>query len=336
MSPWSAARAALRVYAAGAAVILSQLLRRLLGGFADPVFAPQPGRVAIVTGGSEGIGLATCRRLALLGMRVIIAGNDAAKGQEAVRTIREETGNQEVEFSYCDLASMRSIREFVLKFKEKQLPLHVLVNNAGVMMVPRRQETEDGFEQHFGVNYLGHFLLTLLLLDTLGRAGRPGAHARVVSVSSATHYVGELNLDDLQSRDGYSPHAAYAQSKLALVLFTYHLQALLEARGSPVSALVADPGVVDTALYRHVFWGTRLVQRLFGRWLFKTPEEGARPSVFAALAPELEGAGGRYLDGAREARSLALTYDRQLQQALWARSCRLARVRDPDTGSIPE
>ncbi|CAK6450688.1 unnamed protein product [Pipistrellus nathusii] len=336
MSPWSAARAALRVYAAGAAVILAQLLRRLLGGFAEPVCARQPGRVAIVTGGTEGIGLATCRRLALLGMRVIIAGNDVTKGHQAERSLRAETGNPEVEFSYCDLASMRSIREFVLKFKERNLPVHVLVNNAGVMMVPERQETADGFEQHFGVNYLGHFLLTLLLLDTLERSGRPGAHARVVSVSSATHYVGELALDDLQSRNGYSPHAAYAQSKLALVLFTYHLQALLDARGSPVSALVADPGVVDTALYRHVFWGTRLVQKLLGRWLFKTPDEGARTSVFAALAPELEGAGGRYLYGVREARSLALTYDRQLQRALWAQSCRLARVRDPATDSIPE
>ncbi|XP_015418748.1 PREDICTED: dehydrogenase/reductase SDR family member on chromosome X [Myotis davidii] len=104
-----------------------------------------------------------------------------------------------VEFSYCDLASMRSIREFVLKFKEKKLPLHVLINNAGVMMVPQR-ETADGFEEHFGLNYLGHFLLTNLLLDTLRESGCPGRSARVVSVSSATHYVGELALDDLQSR----------------------------------------------------------------------------------------------------------------------------------------
>lgn len=335
MSPLSAARAALRVYAAGAAVILAQLLRRCLGGFTEPVFPRQPGRVAIVTGGTEGIGLATSKRLALLGMHVIIAGNDSAKGRQVVRKIKEETGNQEVEFSYCDLASMRSVREFVLKFKEKKLPLHVLVNNAGVMMVPQR-ETEDGFEEHFGLNYLGHFLLTNLLLDTLRRSGRPGCEARVVTLSSATHYVGELALDDLQSRGGYSPHGAYAQSKLALVLFTYHLQALLAAQGSHVTANVADPGVVNTDLYKHVFWGTRLVKKLFGWWFFKTPDEGAWTSVYAAVAPELEGVGGRYLYNERETRSLALTYDQHLQHQLWARSCRMTGIHDQTGDTFSE
>nr|XP_054107383.1 dehydrogenase/reductase SDR family member on chromosome X isoform X2 [Callithrix jacchus] len=245
MSPLSAARAALRVYAAGAAVILEQLLRRCRGGFPEPVFAPQPDRVAIVTGGTCGIGYSTAKHLARLGMHVII-----------------------VEFLYCDLTSMASIWQFVQKFKMKKIPLHVLVNNAGVMMVPQRK-TRDGFEEHFGLNYLGHFLLTNLLLDTLRESGSPGHSARVVTVSSATHYVAELNMDDLQSSACYSPHGAYAQSKLALVLFTYHLQRLLEATGSHVTANVVDPGVVDTDLYRHVFWGTRLVKKLLSWLLFK-------------------------------------------------------------------
>ncbi|XP_076963895.1 polyprenol dehydrogenase [Callospermophilus lateralis] len=197
MSPLSAARAALRVYAAGAAVLVAQLLRRCLGGFAEPVFCQQPDRVAIVTGGTDGIGYATAKCLARLGMHVVIAGNNDAKAQEVIRKIREETLNSKVEFLYCDLGSMTSIRQFVHKFKMKNVPLHVLVNNAGVMMVPQRQ-TKDGFEEHLGVNYLGHFLLTNLLLDTLKESGSPGCSARVVTVSSATHYVGELNLDDLQ------------------------------------------------------------------------------------------------------------------------------------------
>nr|KAF6267848.1 dehydrogenase/reductase X-linked [Myotis myotis] len=293
MSPLSAARAALRVYAAGVAVMMAQLLRRCLGGFTEPVFPRQPGRVAIVTGGTEGIGLATCRRLALLEMHVIIAGNDAAKGREVARKIREETGNQK----------------------------------AGVMMVPQRQ-TEDGFEEHFGLNYLGHFLLTNLLLDTLRESGRPGRSARVVSMSSATHYVGELALDDLQGRGGYSPHGAYARSKLALVLFTYHLQGLLAAQGSHVTANVADPGVVDTDLYKHVFWGTRLVKKLFGWLFFKTPDEGAWTSIYAAVTPDLEGVGGRYLYNEKDSRSLAVTYDPHLQQELWARSCQMTGIRD--------
>nr|XP_031527083.1 dehydrogenase/reductase SDR family member on chromosome X isoform X3 [Vicugna pacos] len=164
------------------------------------VFPAQPERVAVVTGGTDGIGYATAKCLAKLGMHVIIAGNNDGKALEVVRKIKEETLNEKVEFLYCDLASMRSVRQFVQKFKMKNIPLHVLVNNAGVMMVPERS-TEDGYEEHFGVNYLGHFLLTNLLLDTLKASGSPGRSARVVTVSSATHYVGELNLDDLQSRN---------------------------------------------------------------------------------------------------------------------------------------
>ncbi|ELV12574.1 Dehydrogenase/reductase SDR family member on chromosome X, partial [Tupaia chinensis] len=302
-----------------------------------PAFPPQPGRVAIVTGGTDGIGYSTAKRLARLGMHVVIAGNNESKAHHVVQRIKEETLNDKgadplacvftVEFLYCDLASMTSIRQFVQCFKRKKLPLHVLVNNAGVMMVPQRK-TEDGFEEHFGLNYLGHFLLTNLLLDTLKESGAPGHSARVVTVSSATHYVGELDMDDLQSSRWYSSHGAYARSKLALVLFSYHLQRLLAAAGSHVTANVVDPGVVDTDLYRHVFWGTRLLQRLFGRWFFKTPDEGAWTSIYAAVTPELEGRGGRYLYNEKETKSLKITYDRKLQEQLWAKSCQMTGVLD--------
>uniref|UniRef100_A0AC11DIH4 Dehydrogenase/reductase X-linked n=1 Tax=Ovis aries TaxID=9940 RepID=A0AC11DIH4_SHEEP len=129
MSPLSAARAALRVYAVGAALVVAQLLRRCVRGFVEPVFSPQPERVAIVTGGTDGIGYSTAKQLAKLGMHVIIAGNNDSKAQDVVRRIKEDTLNDQVEFLYCDLASMRSIREFVQTFKMKKLPLHVLVNN---------------------------------------------------------------------------------------------------------------------------------------------------------------------------------------------------------------
>ncbi|XP_053435518.1 dehydrogenase/reductase SDR family member on chromosome X [Nycticebus coucang] len=333
MSPLSAARAALRVYAAGAAVLVAQLLRRCRGGFVEPVFPRQPDRVAIVTGGTDGIGYATARYLARLGMHVIIAGNNESRAQEVVSKIKEETLNNKVEFLYCDLASMRSVRQFVQNFQMKNMPLHVLVNNAGVMMVPERR-TQDGFEEHIGVNYLGHFLLTNLLLDTLRVSGSAGQSARVLTVSSATHYVGELNMDDLQSRENYSPHGAYAQSKLALVVFSYHLQRLLSAEGSHVTANVVDPGVVDTDLYRHVFWGTRLVQKLFAWLLFKTPDEGAWTSVYAAVTPDLEGVGGRYLYNEKETTSLKVTYNHELQQQLWATSCEMTGIVDVTRDTI--
>ncbi|XP_037368653.1 dehydrogenase/reductase SDR family member on chromosome X isoform X2 [Talpa occidentalis] len=306
---------------------LSLLLGPGLVATGPSVFPPQPGRVAIVTGGTVGIGYATAKHLARLGMHVIIAANDDARAQDAVSRIRRETLNQKVEFLYCDLASMRSIRQFVQKFKKKGLPLHVLVNNAGVMMVPERK-TRDGFEEHFGLNYLGHFLLTNLLLDTLKASGSPGRSARVVSVSSATHYVGELNMADLQGSLDYSSHGAYAQSKLALVFFSYHLQRLLAAQGSPVTANVADPGVVDTELYKHVFWGSSILKKMLAWWVFKTPDEGAWTSIYAAVTPTLEGVGGRYLYNEKETKSQKTTYDLKLQRELWARSCQMTGIRD--------
>ncbi|XP_042722724.1 dehydrogenase/reductase SDR family member on chromosome X, partial [Lagopus leucura] len=297
------------------------------GAPSGPVFPTQNGKVAIVTGGAKGIGYHTVKHLARLGMHVIIAGNSEREGQEAVRKIKEETLTGKVEFLYCDLASMKSIRQFVQQFRAKNCPLHVLVNNAGVMLVPERQ-TEDGFEEHFGLNYLGHFLLTNLLLDTLKQSGTHSHSARIVTVSSATHYVGELHLDDLQSRCSYSPHGAYAQSKLALVLFTYRLQHLLTANGSHVTANVVDPGVVNTELYKHVFWVVKVVKWMTAWLFFKTPEEGASTTIYAAVSPEMEGVGGCYLYNEERTKSADVAYDEELQRRLWTESCKMVGISD--------
>ncbi|XP_038613018.1 dehydrogenase/reductase SDR family member on chromosome X, partial [Tachyglossus aculeatus] len=296
-------------------------------GLPTPAVPLPSGTVAIVTGGTQGIGFSTAKHLARLGVHVIIAGNEDIRGQEAVKKIKEETSNDKVEFLYCDLASMKSIRKFVRQFKAKKCPLHILVNNAGVMMVPQRK-TVDGFEEHFGLNYLGHFLLTNLLLENLKKTGSPSYNARVITVSSATHYVGELNIDDLQSSRFYTPQGAYAQSKLALVMFTYQLQQLLTEGGHHVTANAVDPGVVNTDLYKHVFWGTRLVKKITGWLLFKSPDEGASTSLYAALSPELEGVGGCYLYEEERTRSAHLTYDQELQRKLWAQSCKMVRIPD--------
>uniref|UniRef100_A0A8C5SSE0 Dehydrogenase/reductase X-linked n=1 Tax=Laticauda laticaudata TaxID=8630 RepID=A0A8C5SSE0_LATLA len=163
---------------------------------------------------------------------------------------------------------MKSIYQFVKEFKAKNFPLHVLINNAAVMLVPEKK-TEDGFEEHLGINYLGHFLLTNLLLDILKQSGTHSHNARIVNLSSATHYVGELHLHDLQSSCLYSPHGAYAQSKLALVLFSYQLQHLLTLEGSHVTVNVVDPGVVNTDLYQHVCWAVKMVKWMTSWLLLK-------------------------------------------------------------------
>ncbi|XP_059679680.1 dehydrogenase/reductase SDR family member on chromosome X isoform X1 [Gavia stellata] len=353
MSLLSALVPLLRVYYIGLLVILHQLRRRRLrprcppataspqtsaqsrAGAASlsPVFPTQNGKVAIVTGGAKGIGYQTVKHLARLGMHVIIAGNSESEGQEAVRKIQEETLTGKVEFLYCDLASMKSIRQFVQRFRAKNYPLHVLVNNAGVMLVPERK-TEDGFEEHFGLNYLGHFLLTNLLLDTLKQSGTHSHHARIITVSSATHYVGKLQLNDLQSRCSYSPHGAYAQSKLALVLFTYRLQHLLTANGSHVTANVVDPGVVNTELYKHVFWVVKVTKWMTAWLFFKTPEEGASTTIYAAVSPMMEGAGGCYLYNEERTKSADVAYDEELQRRLWTESCKMVGISD-ESSRIP-
>ncbi|XP_028640320.1 dehydrogenase/reductase SDR family member on chromosome X [Grammomys surdaster] len=327
--------AALRVYAVGIAVALAQLLRRLRGDFQPPDLPPQPGRVAVVTGGAEGIGLSTARRLARLGMRVVVAGNDERKGRAAVDVIRAESGADSAHFLFLELASLASVRRFVREFEASGRPLHVLVNNAGVMLEPRG-ETEDGFERHAGVNFLGHFLLTLLLLPALRASGRPGRGSRVVTLGSATHRVAGLDPRDLRGRLPYSAHAAYAGSKLALALFALRLQRLLDARGDPVTSNLADPGVADTALYRHAWAGLRAARRALGRLAFKTPDEAAWTPAYAAAAAELEGVGGRYLYDEAEAEPAEAARNRALQRALWAEACRATGLEDETAGCVCE
>ncbi|XP_060089891.1 dehydrogenase/reductase SDR family member on chromosome X isoform X2 [Heteronotia binoei] len=286
---------ALRVYCIAFHVVLHQLLRRLRPGCPfKPVYPQQNGNVAIVTGGTKGIGYHSVKCLVRLGMHVIIAGNSESEGQETVMKIKEETLNAK----------------------------------AAVMLVPERK-TEDGFEEHFGINYLGHFLLTNLLLETLKQSGTHNHNARIVTLSSATHYVGELHLNDLQSSCLYSPHGAYAQSKLALVLFSYWLHHLLTVEGSHVTVNVVDPGVVNTDLYRHISWPAKLAKWMTGWLLLKTPEEGASTSIYAAVSSELEGVGSCYLYNEQRTKSLDLSYDEELQRRLWTESCKLVGI--PDT-----
>ncbi|XP_023252932.1 dehydrogenase/reductase SDR family member on chromosome X-like, partial [Seriola lalandi dorsalis] len=232
-----------------------------------------------------------------------------------------------VEFIFMDLTSLKSVQQFVEMFRARGLPLHVLVNNAGTMMVPEMR-TVDGFEFHFALNYLGHFLLTNSLLDILKRSGRQGSRSRIVNVSSATHYAGVVDMEDLNRRACYSSHGAYAQSKLALVLFTYHLQEQMTAGGFPVTVNAVDPGMVDTALYDNLWSLAQAMKKPVAKTLFRTPAEGASTTVYAAVASEMEGVGGRYVYNGRKTRSADLSYDSELQAELWKKSCELAGLRE--------
>ncbi|XP_042282558.1 dehydrogenase/reductase SDR family member on chromosome X-like [Thunnus maccoyii] len=309
-----------KLYLLGLEVLLVQLFSKT---FRLPVMPRQDGKVAIVTGGGRGIGYEVVRHMARLGAHVIIGGRDEQEGLAAVRRICEEYKEAKVEFKKLDLASLQSVRQFVQSFKKRDLPLNILINNAGVMLVPEGR-TEDGFEQHFGVNYLGHFLLTWLLLDTLKNSGKSGDFSHVVNVSSSAHRIGEIRLNDLNSCQCYSAYRAYCDSKLAQLLFSSHLHRELQDGGFSVSSCAVDPGMVDTALYRHLWTPLRLAQSALARLLFRTPAEGAAIVLYAALSPALEGeCGGGYWANGRRETTTPPTFDLKLQLSLWEASHRL-------------
>ena len=249
------------------------------------------GKVALITGGSSGLGQETARVLAERGARVILTARDLPKGEAVAAGIRASTGNQHVEVEKLELGSLKQIRAFAERFLARHPTLHILVNNAGVMACPPAK-TADGFELQFGSNHVGHFLTTCLLAPALRRA----APSRVVSVSSRGHHMSPVVFDDIQfERRPYDKWLAYGQSKTANVLFAVGLERRLGARGVHANAL--HPGGIMTELSRHLQpEDLQFLQARTRGMKFKSVEAGAATSVFAATAPELEGRGGLYLE----------------------------------------
>ena len=247
------------------------------------------GKTIVITGGNTGIGKESAVDLARRGARVIIGCRNLQKGKEALKEIKERSGNSNVFLEELDLASLKSVRSFADKILNLESRLDVLINNAGVLMCPY-QKTKDGFEMQFGTNHLGHFLLTMLLLDRLKRS-QP---SRIINVSSVAHSWGsdKINFADINYEKSYDRWAAYYNSKLANVLFTRELSKRLE--GTHVTVNVLHPGVVTTELQRHMFFSSNLFYPI--RWyLFKTAEQGAQTSIYCAVSEEMEGVSGKYL-----------------------------------------
>ena len=247
------------------------------------------GATWIVTGGNSGLGFETARALARSGADVLIACRDPERADAAVARLRAGNPRGEVEAMALDLASLASVRAFASAFLGRQLPLHGLVNNAGVMALPRR-ETVDGFEMQLGTNHLGHFALTGLLLEPL--LATPGS--RIVNVSSTMHKLGRMRWDDLHGERSYGKWSAYGQSKLANLLFTYELQRRLGAKRAETISLACHPGYAATNLQyagprmQGSSWleaGAGLLNRLFAQ----SAAMGALPTLYAATAPGVRG-----------------------------------------------
>ena len=247
------------------------------------------GRTLIVTGGNSGLGFETARALARRGARVVLACRNPEKAREAIAKLHAENPRADLEGMALDLASLASVRAFAKRFLAENDALHGLVNNAGVMALPRC-ETVDGFEMQLGTNHFGHFALTGLLLEAL--LATPGS--RVVNLSSTMHKTGRMRFDDLHGERSYGKWTAYGQSKLANLLFTYELQRRLAAKRAATISVASHPGYAATNLQ---FAGPRMQGSalleagagLLNRILSQSAEMGALPSLYAATAPGVQG-----------------------------------------------
>ena len=246
----------------------------------------QAGRVFLVTGGTSGMGYEDAKALAVAGAQVVIAARNPQRGREAIEKIKAEAPGAKLQFEAVDLSSLQSVRALTERLNRSLPRLDGLINNAAVMALPERSESADGFEMQLATNYLGHFALTADLLPLLRKSDAP----RVVTLSSIAIHRGQLNLDDLQS-ESYDAYAAYAQSKLACLMFALELQKRSDAAGWGLRSIAAHPGIAVTEL---VARGPGLDSERGRAWVamrdqMQTAAQGAIPTLFAATAPEAQG-----------------------------------------------
>jgi len=269
-------------------------------------------RVCVVTGASSGIGKETAKKLAELGATVVIVCRKKKRGEKAMSEIIGAGAGAPAELILADFTSLDAVRAGAKEFLEKHDSLAVLVNNAGGVHVTR-SVTADGFETTFQVDYLSHFLLTNLLLGLLKKS----APSRIINVSSASHYRGHLDFDDLQMKKGYGVMKAYSQAKLAQVLFTYELSRRLEGTGITVNCL--HPGTVATNIWKGSMGPFSFLGNISRPFLI-SPEEGAETPVYLASSPEVEGVTAKYYDHRREKQSSDESYDLLVAKRLWDES----------------
>ncbi|NNM58099.1 oxidoreductase [Acidocella sp.] len=282
----------------------------------------QAGKLAVITGANSGIGYFTALQLAKAGANVILACRNAEKGAAAAAKINAAAPGRAV-FEALDLARLASVHDFAARFKAAHGTLDILINNAGVMATPARQTTADGFELQFGVNFLGHFALTTLLLPALMKAPAP----RVIQLSSIAHRQGRIDLTDLQSARAYKPWQAYSQSKLAMLMFALELQRRADAGGWGLLSLAAHPGIARTELIANGPGAgslTALGLKLVEPFISQSGEAGALPTLFAATTADVPPGGYYGPTGFREfrgppgkARPEKHALDAGVARALW-------------------
>jgi NAD(P)-dependent dehydrogenase (short-subunit alcohol dehydrogenase family) len=294
----------------------------------------QVGRRAVITGANSGIGFEAALELARKGAELVLPARTQAKANDAAARILKQVPNAKLHPEVLDLAEQASVHGFASRVIEKfpGQSLDLLINNAGVMALPTREVTADGFERQFATNYLGPFTLTALLLPSI----RQAAGSRVVTVSSSASNQGKIEFDNLQSERVYKPmFQAYAQSKLADLIFTLELQRRLKAAGSPILSTAAHPGYAVTNLQAdHVPSGLKIVMAVLKPFMSQDAAHGALPTLYAAVAAEALPGGYYGPDGIAELKGYPTTVpvpksalDETVAKRLWAESERLTRVK---------
>uniref|UniRef100_A0A4D5RPY2 Putative dehydrogenase with different specificities related to short-chain alcohol dehydrogenase n=1 Tax=Ixodes scapularis TaxID=6945 RepID=A0A4D5RPY2_IXOSC len=317
MARYRPSRAMVVMSSIGVGVGCTVLFKELLGGCRYTGDEKLNGKNVIVTGSNTGLGKEAAREFAKRGANVIMACRDIKKCRRTRKELIEATKNTNIVCEELDLASLESVREFATRITANIGKVHILVNNAGVMRCPRTL-TKEGFEKQLGVNHLGHFFLTLQLLDAIKAA----APSRIVNLSSVAHLRGQIKFNDLNSEQSYDPAEAYNQSKLANTLFTRELARKLEGTG--VSTFAVHPGIVNTEINRHMgiassFVATILVKPIL--WLFtKSPRQGAQTVIHCALAEGLEADSGAYFSNCKVAAANPIADDENVAKWLWATS----------------
>ncbi|XVF08059.1 hypothetical protein REPUB_Repub06bG0193000 [Reevesia pubescens] len=274
---------------------------------------------AIITGGASGIGLETSRVLALRGVHVVIAARNLKAANDAKKVILTEDETALVDVLELDLCSINSIRAFADNFIALNLPLNILINNAGIMFCPF-QLSQDGIEVQFATNHIGHFLLTNLLLDKMKNTAKAsGIQGRIINLSSIAHnhcYKNGIRFDQIIDKDGYNDKRAYGQSKLANILHANELSHRLQEEGVNITVNSVHPGLIMTPLFRHSAVLMKFL-KFFSFFLWKNVPQGAATTCYVALHPRLKGVTGKYFADCNEMTPSSYTRDEGLGRELW-------------------
>jgi NAD(P)-dependent dehydrogenase (short-subunit alcohol dehydrogenase family) len=263
------------------------------------------GKICLITGGNSGIGKATAMELARKGSTIVLMCRNEERGQKARQEIIENTGNSHVDLLLADLSSQSSVKQAAEDFKKKYNKLDVLINNAAVFL-SKRSETEDGIETTFATNYLSHFILTHLLLDSLEASGE----GRIINVASKHNGI-KINFDDLMTKQNYAFFRAVGPTKLGLILFTNELSKRLA--GKPITVNSLHPGIIRSNLMHDMPW----VLRTLFKTLSARAEKGAVTPVYLASSPAVEGVSGKFFVNCKEAETTDAAKDQDSARKLW-------------------